>query len=260
MNSSQPSFNFITHTQGHRTSLRQPSTNRMAPQSQVSPFLSLPAELRLQIYSYLIPGIVLHAAYFGLLQTCHMMRIEYNHEIRKYIRPHYPLRYDYFTSNNRQDRRYIDKPYRLSNIHILNLTLPNDATIIRSTLVPFHLPWVEQVYITLRDSEHPHHEGNMVHLHRQIERGIEGMRNEGKIAELGLRKIVVWEILERVWSMNRAGQEGWRDKGWEREFGRVVLMEKGFNIHRNEWRRKEELKVEVGGWLTWTERVMGWFV
>jgi hypothetical protein len=51
-------------------------------------FMSLPAELRLKLYSHLMPGLGQYpSAYLGLRNSCRLIRAEYDHEAAKTI-PH----------------------------------------------------------------------------------------------------------------------------------------------------------------------------
>jgi hypothetical protein len=55
-------------------------------------FLSLPAELRLQVYGYLLPHQVMPSGYAGLRRTCRQIRAEFDREALK----HFPALYQPF--------------------------------------------------------------------------------------------------------------------------------------------------------------------
>lgn len=52
-------------------------------------FITMPAEIRLEVYSYIMPGSHQYpSAYTGLRNSCRLIRHEYSHEVDKFLGNH----------------------------------------------------------------------------------------------------------------------------------------------------------------------------
>jgi hypothetical protein len=112
-------------------------------------FLSLPAELRLQVYSYLLPHQVKFSSYTGLRRTCRQIRAEFDREVLK----HFPVLYQQFSYKlGSTVTIFPARPLVMGDISVVELRLRIENAVWLFTnnlyylnpynLIPWKWPWV----------------------------------------------------------------------------------------------------------------------
>jgi hypothetical protein len=125
------------------------SANVASMSSACTTFLSLPAELRLQVYSYLLPHQVKSSSYTGPRRTCRQIRAEFDREVLK----HFPALYQQFPYKlGSTVTIFPARPLVMGDITVVELKLRIENAVWPFTnnpyylnpyyLIPWKWPWV----------------------------------------------------------------------------------------------------------------------
>jgi hypothetical protein len=119
-------------------------------------FLSLPAELRLQVYSYLLPHQVKPSSYSGLRRTCRQIRAEFDREALK----HFPALYQQFPHKLGSTATICPaRPLVMADISVVELKSRrenamwpfnnNPYYVNPYYLIPWSWPWVKTLVVSV---------------------------------------------------------------------------------------------------------------
>jgi hypothetical protein len=118
-----------------------------------SPFLALPAEIRLKIYAYLLPTVTHVSDSTGLRRTSRKIRREFNYEARKNMK----RQYKQLRSRLAKEGVIVTSSLRtMLATSTLDLSLRQSyasSSVLKSRIIPWRWLWLKNVVITVGSAE-----------------------------------------------------------------------------------------------------------
>ncbi len=206
--------------------------------------LSLPPEIRLYIYGYILPPFAKRSEYIGLIRSCRLIRREFTCEAAKRFKP----QYERLRRTLRENCIFIDSyPDHILRRSTLGLSIPIPATrtiiTLPKELIPVHWHSLSKVVITLQAALGPERDEDDLWL-RGFWQKVDALMNEETIETgngvkqlkkpLEIKEIVLrWRFLTPR-NRNAISQES--SPGTHGQLNRNVREEKVWKVERRAYR------------------------